>query len=105
MQRLGACYAGLSVASPLADGDLAEKLNWDVDVSRASKALAELSRTFASRRTAMIDTALEAELATPAGVAVDPRLVGFASDAVRERWVAATQQGGGKFLSKLGRRK
>jgi len=105
LQRLGACYAGLSVTSPLADGDLAEKLKWDVDVSRASKALAELSRTFESRRMALIDTALEGELTAPAGVAVDPRLLGFASDAVRERWVAATQQGAGKFLSKLGRRK
>src|SRR5665213_346649 len=106
MQRLGGRYAALGAANPLASGGLAEKLRWDVDVSRGSKALMEMSRAFAARRTAMIDKALEAEMEAPSAVAVDPRLLDFASEAVRGRWVAAMQEaGGGKFLSKLGRRK
>ena len=105
-QRLGACYVGLSLANPLGYGDLAEKLAWNVDPACASTTLLELTKAFETRRTAMIDTALEAEMATPAAGSVDLRLLDFASPAVRERWAAMTPQGGGgKFLSRLGRRK
>jgi len=104
-QRLGACYVGLSLANPLGHGDLAERLTWNVDPASASKTLIELTKAFEVRRTAMIDTALEAEMATPAAVSVDPRLLDFASPAMRERWAATRQGGSGKFLSRLGRRK